>query len=261
MALVTLFLEGTTVKIDAGELVSYKAVGQEYMHQKGSGGWRNSDTEMFPIIGPTAKADFKVCTPKGDAIQDQHGLLRELSYELIESSDQQAVFKKKYRAHTKVKNSKYPATSNKDFLHWPYDFDFKKVFLLTEKGLEVRFVIAGERGMPFMFGYHPAFKLVTNAPVVIANENEISLDEVLKVGSRALQVANCNELALKDKNTIKIKTEGFGNFMLWTEVEHMICIEPITFYPYAVAQENLPEGFHFLGDKEEEFSMLISIES
>tara|TARA_R110002050_G_scaffold1281_4_gene9324 strand:- start:69036 stop:69821 length:786 start_codon:yes stop_codon:yes gene_type:complete len=259
MALVNLFSGNQTVKIDSGELVSYQVDGHEYIHQKGSLGWRNSDTEMFPIIGPTAEADFKVSTPKGEAIQDQHGLLRELVYELIEATDKIAVFQKKYSANTKVKNSKYPAKSNEEFLQWPYDFDFKKVYELTEKGLEVSFIIVGENGMPFMLGYHPAFNLATKNPSVIANEKEISLAEVLKVGSRALQVGNCNEIILKDKNSLKISTEGFGNFMLWTEVDNMICIEPITFYPYAVAQENLSEGFSHLGDKLAVFKMQISI--
>ena len=110
-----------------------------------------------------------------------------------------------------------------------------------------------------MLGYHPAFNLVSENPVVIANDKEISLTEVLAVGSRALQVENCNKISLKDKNTIQIKTEGFGNFMLWTEVKNMICIEPITFYPYAVSQSNLSEGFEFLDQTDRTFKIHISV--
>ncbi|MGB5667231.1 MAG: aldose 1-epimerase, partial [Maribacter sp.] len=75
--MVVLKVDKQKVKIDAGELVGYLVDAHEYIHQKGSPGWRNSDTEMFPIIGPTADADFKVKTPNGIAVQDQHGLLRE----------------------------------------------------------------------------------------------------------------------------------------------------------------------------------------
>jgi len=49
-----------SVQIDEGELVSYSVSGHEFIHQKGSPGWRNADTEMFPIIGPTNEANFKV---------------------------------------------------------------------------------------------------------------------------------------------------------------------------------------------------------
>ena len=47
--------------------------------------------------------------------------------------------------------------------------------------------------------------------------------------------------------------EGFGNFMLWTEVTNMLCIEPITFYPYAVGQQNLAQGFMVLNQGGAEF--------
>jgi len=254
-----LFLEKQTVHIALGELISYQLDGNEYIHQKGSPGWRNSDTEMFPIIGPTADANFRVHTPKGLAIQDQHGLLRELPYQIIEETATSAVFQKKYKANSEVDNSKYPEKSTEKHLKWPYDFKFQKRFELTENGLEINFIISGENGMPFMLGYHPAFNLVSEKPFVIANRKEISLTDVLAVGSRALQVENCNEIMLKDKNTIQIKTEGFGNFMLWTEVENMICIEPITFYPYAVAQDNLSKGFEFLHETNKIFKIHILV--
>ena len=75
-----------------------------------------SDTEMFPIIGPTAEADFQVQTPRDIAIQDQHGLLREMDYELVSRTGTEAVLQKKYKARTPVKNSKYPEKSNKEYL-------------------------------------------------------------------------------------------------------------------------------------------------
>ena len=72
--MVKLKLHDQLVKIDEGELVGYSAVGHEYIHQKGSPGWRNSDTEMFPIIGPTNEANFRVTTPKGAAVQDRKNI-------------------------------------------------------------------------------------------------------------------------------------------------------------------------------------------
>ena len=46
------------VTLEKGELVSYKIHNEELIHQKGMPGWRNSDTEMFPLIGPTEKNNF-----------------------------------------------------------------------------------------------------------------------------------------------------------------------------------------------------------
>ena len=90
----TLQSKNSIVKIDKGELVSFLVNDVEYIHQKGNKGWRKSDDEMFPVIGPTVKNNFRVHTKKGDAILDQHGLLRELDYELVTQTDNSATFVK-----------------------------------------------------------------------------------------------------------------------------------------------------------------------
>ncbi len=257
--MIQLSLGNQHVKIEAGELLSYQVAGHEYMHQKGNPGWRNTDTEMFPIIGPTSDTNFQVETPKDIAIQDQHGLLRELSYELMSRTNTKASYHKKYEQRTPVTNSKYPEKSTAKMLYWTYDFEFEKQFELTEDGLTIHFTISGERDMPFMLGYHPAFNLVTQNPVILAEENAISLPQVLAVGNRAFKVIGYDELILKDKHELRIRTEGFGNFMLWTEVNNMICIEPITFYPYEVAQKQLHDGFQYLKEGSKTFKVHLSV--
>lgn len=257
--MVELKFQNQSVNIFEGELVGYLVDEHQYIHQKGSPGWRNSDTEMFPIIGPTSDAGFQVETPRDIAIQDQHGLLRELDYELVSKSETEVVFKKTYKANTPIKNSKHPEKSNKKLLFWTYDFEFEKKFVLNENGLEITFAVIGERDTPFMLGYHPAFNLVTKNPIVIAEENAITLPQVLAVGNRAFKVIGYEEVILKDKNELQITTQGFGNFMLWTEVPNMICIEPITFYPYDVEQKDLHRGFQFLETGKREFKVGISV--
>ena len=245
------------VKIDQGELLSYTFSGRELIHQKGEPGWKHADTEMFPIIGPTEAVGYRVQVPRGNAIQDQHGLLRELGYELQETSASSAAYLKSYTAGSVVKNSKYPDKSRIQFLMWPYSFEFRKIFTLEATGLAIAFELKGEPDMPFMLGYHPAFNLQTEDPVVIADSKEIQLKEVLAAGSRALELADCDEVVLKDGISISIKTSGFGNFMFWTEVPNMLCIEPVTFYPYNVPAQLLHEGFHYLGRESKEFRVEI----
>ncbi len=257
--IVRLNLGNQKVCITDGELTGYEVADHEYIHQKGNPGWRNSDTEMFPIIGPTSEADFKVRTPKGEAVLDQHGLLREIPYGPISQNGTSAVFRKAYKAGAPVPNSKYPEKSTARSLSWPYDFLFEKSFELTEKGLGITFEISGERGTPFMLGYHPAFALYSKDPMVIANDRTITLNEVLEVGNRAFQIPDCQEIVLKDEKTLQIKTEGFGHFMLWTEVRNMICIEPITFYPYTVEQRDLHKGFQHISDVPKTFRVSLSV--
>ena len=232
--------KSSIIKINGGELVSYKKDGEELIHQKGEPGWRNSDTEMFPVIGPTEATDFKVSTPKGDAVQDQHGLLRELEYVVKHSDQYSAIFQKEYKANTKVNNSKYPEKSTKKEVFWPYDFKFKKSFELSNDSLKISFEIEAEEGMPFMLGYHPAFKLSgLNSESCKLKTQEIKLQSILDSGSFAYRVLNTDEITLVKKTgySIIIKTEGFNNFMLWTEVPNMLCVEPITIYPYTESKE------------------------
>jgi len=253
--MVLLTVDDQIVKIDTGELVGYLVHEHEYIHQKGSPGWRNSDTEMFPIIGPTVDADFKVKTAKGIALQDQHGLLRELPYEMVEQSECKVIFQINYLAGTKIKNSKYPDKSFVEELFWPYDFQFKKIYHLKKDGLKISFKISGERGMPFMLGYHPAFKLYSENALIRVDHKKIRIPEIIAVGNRAMQISNCAHISLEDVKNLSIKTEGFGNFMLWTEVPNMLCIEPITFYPYAVEQQDLHKGFLNINGENNNFTV------
>ncbi|MFC4267942.1 aldose 1-epimerase [Polaribacter marinivivus] len=231
--MITLRNDNSLVKIDNGELVSFTVNGVEFIHQKGNKGWRKSDDEMFPIIGPTAKNNFRVHTKKDDAIQDQHGLLRELDYQLISNNEVTAIFKKDYKANTKIKNSKFPEKSSEEFLTWPFDFSFEKHFKIENSELKIDFVILSEKEMPFMLGYHPAFLLSNTGKETFESDHKIyTLQDVYKAGSSAFPILNTDTIVLKniDKPHLEITTKGFNNFMLWTEVDNMVCIEPITQY-------------------------------
>ncbi|MGJ8744212.1 aldose 1-epimerase [Polaribacter sp.] len=231
----TVFLNNKdcSVGIEKGEIISFQKNNAEYIHQKGNKGWRNSDDEMFPIIGPTSKNNFKVHTQKGDAIQDQHGLLRELDYELISSDTNTANFIKKYEKGTQINNSKFPEKSSEEKLFWPYDFSFYKNFTLKDNCLIIDFIIISEIGMPFMLGYHPAFLLSNSGKEILISKNtKTTLEDVYKAGSNAFPILNSDKIILKniDKADLEITTKNFNNFMLWTEVDNMLCIEPITQY-------------------------------
>jgi len=252
--------KNSIVKIESGELISYRLNNEELMHQKGQPGWRNSDTEMFPIIGPTESYNFSVGTERGNAKQDQHGILRELKYELKKSSKNSAVFYKNYVANTKVKNSKFPEKSNQPEVYWLYNFEFSKSFLLTNEALHVYFDIVCEKGMPFMLGYHPAFKLSgESTEFVHTAQKQITLQDILDVGDVALPLLNSSNVSLIKKSgaNIKIETKGFGNFMCWTPIPDMLCIEPITKYPY-IKEKELSKSMFQISNGVEHFEVIIT---
>ncbi len=244
--------KNSIVKIEQGELISYQKNGEELIHQKGNPGWRNSDTEMFPIIGPTETNNFIVSTPKGNYSQDQHGLLRELQYSIKNQTENAGSFIKKYVAYSAIENSKYPEKSSARLLSWPYNFSFIKIYILTNESLKISFEIDAEKGMPFMLGYHPAFMLNSNLDEIVKSEKqEVTITKIIKGGSNAYPILNTNEISLIKQigYNIKLKTEGFNHFMLWTEVSNMLCIEPITAYPYTGKEMLTKELFNISEEK------------
>ena len=249
----------STVVIDQGELISYSKYGEELIHQKGDPGWRNADTEMFPVIGPTEANDFIVETERGEAVQDQHGLLRELDYAVVSETGHSVSYNKTYKKNTRIKNSKYPDKSTKESVFWPYNFSFTKNFNLNDNHLSIEFVIKGEEGMPFMLGYHPAFKLSGNHTEIFqAGMKQMSLQDILDVGSVAFPALNTDEITLikEEGYNIRLITKGFDNFMLWTEAPNMVCIEPITAYPYT-GKNILGKGLFKSCTEKDSFEVLI----
>ena len=246
--------------INNGELVSFIVNSEEFMHSKEAPGWNASDTEMFPIIGPTKNNDYTINTTNGIAKQDQHGLLRELSYQLISKNNTTAIFEKKYVKNTLVKNAKFSHKSTQEFLFWPYDFTFRKIISLTDTSVKIDFKITSDKGMPYMFGYHPSFKLSgLGTEIIKTKEEEITLNSILNVGSAAYKVLNIDEVILIKNNipSLKINTKNFNNFMLWTEVNNMLCIEPITQYPMLETQKYSEKTMRISTGKEL-FSVTIS---
>jgi len=246
------------VIVSDGELISYVKAEEELIHQKGEPGWKNSDTEMFPIIGPTKQNGFRVPTPRGKCVQDQHGLLRELKYSLFMAGSKQAIFHKRYSAGTVVKNSRYPEKSTEPEVFWPFDFNFRKDYELTDDFLKIAFHLESEKGMTFMFGYHPAFKLSGSRAESLQTKTgeQVSLDSVIEKGGKAHPILGAEEIKLVKPAgySIVVATQGFGNLMLWTEVPEMICIEPITHYPTLDARsEQKPR----ISQGREDFSVVI----
>ncbi len=259
--IIKLIDKNSIVHIEKGELISFKVDGIEYIHQKGSKGWRKSDDEMFPIIGPISKNNFRVHTKKGDAIQDQHGLLRELEYSLISSDEKTAKFRKNYVKNTKISNSKFPEKSTEKELFWPFDFTFEKHYSLENNTLKIDFIITSDAGMPFMLGYHPAFLLSnTGNDTLVANNKKITLKEIYEVGHNAFPVLNTDKIILEnsDRNHLEITTKNFNNFMLWTEVDNMLCIEPISQYT-SYTDEKFSEENMSISSGKEVFSVCIKV--
>lgn len=199
---------------------------------------------MFPIVGPTQQTDFKIETPSGEAILDQHGIARLINFELNQKTSQSLKYSRVYKENTNLNNPKASNNnSNPKEVFWPYNFEMNKTFNLTDEELIIEFEIMCEEAMPYMFGYHPAFKLSGNKNEFVSisgngflsKSKNVSYNQIEQKENTAYQVKNISnsELVRPDKELkIEIKTKGFNNMMFWTNHSSMLCVEPITHLPY-----------------------------
>jgi hypothetical protein len=66
-------------------------------------------------------------------------------------------------------------------------------------------------------------------------------------------VAACETLVLEDTRRLELQSRGFGHFMLWSPDPGMICIEPVTYYPYSRPLAEMHEGFRYLEREPQHF--------
>jgi hypothetical protein len=112
-----------------------------------------------------------------------------------------------------------------------------------------------------MLGYHPAFLLSnTGKETLISNDTEVTLADVYKAGANAFPILNADKIILKNigRSDLEITTKNFNNFMLWTEVDNMLCIEPITQYTSYTDQKFSEENMS-LSTGKNSFSVTIKV--
>ena len=67
-----------------------------------------------------------------------------------------------------------------------------------------------------------------------------------------------NGLKNNNRNDVEISTKNFNNFMLWTDVNNMLCIEPITHYTSYTEQKFFEKNMR-LSTGKNSFSVTIKI--
>jgi galactose mutarotase-like enzyme len=200
------------------QLVSLQKNGVEYMHGGGKPenerdpGWPNSEIIMFPIVGPAL--DGKIHTPKGTIPMGQHGIVRYLPFTLTHATQNEATYTLHYAANDAVPTPKGETP-------WPYSFSIEKKYTLTDNGLEFLARVTNESGepMPYMFGWHPAFRFdslnqtLNELPLAIVRQAQPAVIVASNyVSTRGLSVrSNCSHT------------------MLWCPSEgQLFCIEPVS---------------------------------
>ena len=257
-----------------GQLVSFMCNGIEYMHDGGissySGpGWGNSEVVPFPIFGPADNQEVKV--GKNKYSLEQHGISRhtaENPFKPVKQKKKSAISLVQKYDGRKISNPKYkPGNGHPEKLYWlPYTLE--KVFELTNEGLSCQLIITNDSDseMPFMIGWHPAFKVFGSVDEgEFINEEGVclaTLQEVINQSAippeEALTIKGLYSVSYRNKNTgkgVKVSSNNFSdNIMLWSPSEEagMLCIEHTSQLPVYDEQNYFgePKDFELLAPGE-----------
>ena len=133
------------VKKKGGELCSLlkKSTQTEYIWQAGPDYWNRHAPVLFPIIGALKDGIYYYegkCYKMG-----QHGMARDLPFQLVEKKDDELVFS--------LKSSPYTLE------RYPFEFELQIIYTLQENELATtyRVINPSEERLYFSIGGHPAF--------------------------------------------------------------------------------------------------------
>ncbi len=243
------------VSVHKGRVCSLKKNGVEFMHgasksqelqdEDDKKGWSKSEITMFPLIGPAE--DYCMRVGSYSAPLDGHGLTRNFSFEIVFHKKNHLKLRQKYLAHSLIKNKKYVKGNGRpEYLSWPFSYVLDKDIEIIENEVHVRLSVenSSDRKMPFMLGWHPAFKFLSNAEGAYfsVESKKHSLNEVLGAPGGVIFVDGKKISFRNNENNLGLdmETKGFSHFMLWSPGREagMVCIEPVTHLPEVEGNKN-----------------------
>lgn len=237
------YLTATILKKGA-ELRSLKtADGKEYIWQADPAVWGSSAPIMFPVCGSLRDDEY---TLDGKTYKmSKHGFAKTSLFDVEKKSDSSVTFLLKSSEQTKEV--------------YPFDFEFRVVFSLSEKRLLVRYEVTnlGKENMLFSVGTHEAFSTpegIEEYDVVFPEKEKLysyDLKGPLLGNSKTFMglsedtihlkydLFDVDTLIFKDivsrsailqkrdgERAVRLEFDGFFNFMLWTKKNaEYICME------------------------------------
>lgn len=193
-------------------------------------GYRNSSPLMFPIVGTAP--DWKVLIDGKHHPMAQHGIARDLPWELIESNKSSVLFKQVYDGLQEVPSKKGTISV------FPRSYELIQRCMVCHASLEYMIVInnTSDKPMPYAVGWHPAFKYVnpSNFAVLWPQQNEmygkrVPLMQVSNADDSVIEFVNSGIVEyLNNEFTVRIN-HNFGHMQIWAKKgEECVAVEPIS---------------------------------
>ena len=143
-----------------------KKTGIEYIWCGDESIWYGQSPVLYPIIGRLL--DDKYTLDGVEYTMEKHGIVRKKPFELFEKTADSLTFVK---------------TQNEETLkQYPYNFEFKVTFKLTEKGLKVTHTITNtdEKTMYYSFGAHPGFNCEIGDYLEFSDDTQLVTERIDK---------------------------------------------------------------------------------
>ena len=261
------------------ELFSLKTNNREYIWEGNPDFWGKHAPVLFPIVGTLKNNSYQI--HKKNYKLSRHGFARDMTFELIEKTENSATFSIQ--------------SSEETLKVYPFEFELQIQYLLEEKKLNTSYKVINKSQfqMPFSIGAHPAFALngnfedfeiqfEKNEPLVYSLLENDLISNQTKTLEKQNGVVPLNyklfendalifkNLASKSLSILKNKTpllkvdfQGFPHLGIWTKKDApFLCIEP--WYGYSDTNDSTgnlfeKEGIQLL-DANEIFQSNFTIE-
>jgi len=233
-----------SIKHSGAELFSLKnSHNKEFIWEGNPDFWGKHSPVLFPIVGTLKNNTYTI---NGVEYQlPRHGFARDMEFQLIQKTDNSAIFSLKYNEETLKK--------------YPFQFELQLIYTLNEATLDLEYKVInkGETKMPFSIGAHPAIALpeafenyafefekketleyyllendlISNKTKVLeTTDNLVPLNyNLFKNDALIFKTLESKSLTILENSDpyIKIDFKDFPSLGIWTkENAPFICIEP-----------------------------------
>ncbi len=225
----------------SAENSKFKETGIEYIWNGNTDIWYGQSPILFPIIGRLL--DDKYTLNGKEYSMDKHGIVRKKPFTLVEKTENSLTF--------------VQTDDDESITKYPYKFELKVKFQLTEKGLRVTHTVKNNNDsvMYYSFGAHPAFNCqigdylefnkdtsleterIDHESILIDEKFPIEMDGNKVVLTKDLFVDDALILSSFDSDSISIKSNSHDRIIkfdfdspflgIWAKPNApYVCLEP-----------------------------------
>ena len=226
---------------------------KEYIWEGNPNFWGKHSPILFPIVGTLKNNTYTI--DQKEYRLSRHGFARDMEFQLIEKTENSAVFSLESNPETLKK--------------YPFEFELQLIYSLEKTSLNIEYIVINksERKMPFSIGAHPAIALPENFENysfkfekeellkfnllendLISNKTEVlkTLDNLVRLNYKLFEndalvfkTLESNSLTIleNEKPYIEVDFEDFPSLGIWTKDQApFVCIEP--WFGYSDTAEN-----------------------